>query len=79
MNRGADFYKAIPANQKRFYAAFQGAGVADMTLCTDAQFPLEANLGLTAKRTSIGLFVVTLADCTTQVLDVKATITDSAG
>jgi len=70
MKRGTNFVSAVSPNLKLFSAVFVGAGAADATLATDAQYPREDNLGLTMKRTSIGLFVVTLADCTTQVLTV---------
>jgi hypothetical protein len=62
-----------------FHAAFVGAGATDATLATDAQFPLEANLGSTCVRTSVGLFVVTLKDTTAQMLQCVPSIIGTEG
>lgn len=68
MIRGADPVKAVSNDVTLFHAAFVGASTADMTLATNAQYPKIANLGLTAVRTSIGLYVITLSDITPQIL-----------
>ncbi len=70
---------ALGSSTKLFHAAFVGGGAADATLATDAQFPLECNLGSTCKRTSVGLFVVTLKDTTFQMLSVAAEIVGTEG
>lgn len=70
MNRGKNAAFALVNDEMRFRAVFVGAATTDMTKATAAQYPLRPNLGSTCVRTSIGLYVVTLTDCTNRVLDV---------
>lgn len=70
MLRGRNPLFSITPNSVVFHAAFVGASTADMTLATAAQYPRQSNLGLTCVRTSIGLYVVTLADGPPRMLSV---------
>lgn len=79
MNRGTNPLKSVANDEVICHAAFVGAGAANMTLATAAQYPKIANLGLTCVRTSIGLYVVTLADGPTQMLDIAPHVKGPTG